>query len=65
MRVQIERCFFHCSKAFLRAQFWQTETWPEPFKLSWGQWAQQWFGAPDDVAGKLDAEIARDESENL
>jgi uncharacterized protein len=65
VRVRIERCFFHCSKAFLRAQLWQAETWPEPFKLSWGQWAKQWYDVPADAADKIDDEIARDERDNL
>jgi uncharacterized protein len=65
VRVGIERCFFHCSKAFIRAQFWQTDTWPAPFKLSWGDWAKQWYGVPPEAAAKVDAEIARDEQENL
>lgn len=65
VRVRIERCFFHCSKAFLRAQFWQPDTWPEPFKLSWGQWAKQWYGVPQEAVVQIDGEIARDERENL
>ncbi len=65
MRVHIERCFFHCSKAFLRSGFWRTETWPEPFALSWGEWAKQWYDVPDGAAKKLDTDIAKDEAENL
>jgi uncharacterized protein len=65
IRVHIERCYFHCSKAFLRSRLWERATWPEPFKLSWGEWAKQWYDVPSDVAGEIDAEIARDEVENL
>jgi PPOX class probable FMN-dependent enzyme len=65
VRVRIERCFFHCSKAFIRSQLWQADTWPEPFKLSWGEWAKQWYDVPAEAAGKIDAEIVRDERENL
>ena len=28
--VEIEEIFHHCSKAFLRSQLWQPETWPSP-----------------------------------
>jgi len=26
--VEVEQCFFHCAKAFLRAKFWAHESWP-------------------------------------
>jgi uncharacterized protein len=64
-RVRIERCFFHCSKAFLRSQLWNAESWPAPFKLSWGEWAKEWYGVPLEAQAKIDATIARDEAENL
>jgi hypothetical protein len=63
--VHIERCFFHCSKAFLRSDFWKADTWPAPFALSWGEWAKQWFDVPDVAAKQIDADIEKDEAENL
>lgn len=27
-RVEIEECFFHCGKAFIRSHVWSPETWP-------------------------------------
>jgi len=65
IRVHIERCFFHCSKAFIRSQLWDTTAWPPPFKLSWGEWAKQWYDVPAEVSTAIDAEIVRDEEENL
>jgi PPOX class probable FMN-dependent enzyme len=65
VRVHIERCFFHCSKAFLRSDFWKADTWPAPFALSWGEWAKQWFDVPDVAAKQIDADIEKDEAENL
>jgi uncharacterized protein len=65
IRVHIERCFFHCSKAFLRSRLWETGEWPAPFKLSWGEWAKQWYDVKQELAHEIDAEIARDEVENL
>ncbi len=65
IRVHLERCFFHCSKAFLRSRLWETAEWPEPFKLSWGEWAKQWYSVPEAMAHEIDAEIAQDELENL
>ena len=65
IRVHVERCFFHCSKAFLRSRFWEERTWPPAFKLSWGAWAKQWFDVPAEMAQSIDRDIARDEVENL
>jgi uncharacterized protein len=65
IRVHIERCFFHCSKAFLRSRLWESAEWPAPFKLSWGEWAKQWYDVQQELAQKIDADIARDEVENL
>jgi uncharacterized protein len=65
IRVDIRRCYFHCSKAFVRSKLWAKETWPEPFALSWGRWAQQWYGIPDEAAAEVDESIAQDERERL
>lgn len=27
--VEVEECFMHCAKAFIRSQLWQPESWPE------------------------------------
>jgi PPOX class probable FMN-dependent enzyme len=32
--VEVEECFFHCPKAFLRSQLWQPERWPEAGALA-------------------------------
>jgi uncharacterized protein len=36
IRVHVEECFFHCSKAFLRSKLWKHEEWPERKKISFG-----------------------------
>jgi len=65
IRVHVERCFFHCAKAFLRSQLWSPESWLEPFKLSWGEWAAQWYGVSSEDQRAIDGSIAKDEVENL
>jgi PPOX class probable FMN-dependent enzyme len=65
IRVKIQRCYFHCAKAFLRSKLWAPEEWPEPFALSWGRWAQQWYGIPDEAAAKVDDGIKQNEREAL
>ena len=37
MRVEVEAVYFHCAKAFLRAELWQPQTWPEKIKVSFGR----------------------------
>ena len=65
IRVRIHRCYFHCAKAFLRSNLWKPEQWPEPFALSWGRWAQQWYGIADGDAAKVDQRIAQNERDEL
>ena len=31
--VEVEQCFMHCPKAFLRSQLWKQELWPSPDAL--------------------------------
>jgi PPOX class probable FMN-dependent enzyme len=28
-RVRVTQCYFHCAKAFLRAELWKPETWAD------------------------------------
>ena len=37
VEIKIERCFFHCAKAFKRSRCWQPEHWPDSMKISFGQ----------------------------
>lgn len=52
VRIRIESCYFHCAKAFLRAQLWKSETWPQTMKIS--------FGAEIAQSGALSAEAIED-----
>jgi PPOX class probable FMN-dependent enzyme len=31
--VDVEQCYFHCAKAFLRSRLWQPDAWPAPDTL--------------------------------
>jgi PPOX class probable FMN-dependent enzyme len=31
--VEVEQCFLHCPKAFIRSHFWQQQAWPSPDAL--------------------------------
>jgi hypothetical protein len=65
IRVTVEECFFHCAKAFLRAQLWKPETWPERFAVSFGAMFAKRAGAGDAAARAVDAAIEKDYRENL
>jgi PPOX class probable FMN-dependent enzyme len=66
IRVKVEQCFFHCSKAFLRSKLWKPDTWPERQKLSFGQmFARRIEGADDALAAAIDASVEEDYRTNL
>lgn len=54
LRVDIEECFFHCAKAFIRSKLWQPETWGERHPVSFGRMIAARIGADDDVVQKID-----------
>jgi len=67
IRLHVEECFFHCAKAFLRAQLWKPETWPERHRVSFGKMFAERLKAPDvpAAAASIDAAIEDDYRENL
>jgi uncharacterized protein len=65
IRVHIRECFFHCAKAFLRAQLWKPEAWGERHRVSLGAITSKRFGADDEAARQIDELIADDYRNNL
>jgi uncharacterized protein len=65
IRVHVRECFFHCAKAFLRAQLWKPEAWGERHRVSLGAVTAKRFGAGEDVARQVDELIADDYRTNL
>jgi len=57
IRVRVERCFFHCAKAFRRSALWNSDTWPEPLHISFGTMFARKLGAGAELAAKIDASI--------
>jgi PPOX class probable FMN-dependent enzyme len=67
-RIQVEECFFHCAKAFLRSELWKPETWPERVKISFGEMMAEKLsktGPNDELAQMIDKEIEQDYATNL
>lgn len=65
VRVEVEECFHHCAKAFLRAELWKPESWGERLKVSFGKMAARRLQLDDHVADLVDEAIEKDYAENL
>ncbi len=65
LRVEVDECFHHCAKAFIRSKLWKPETWGERLKVSFGQMAKKRFDLDDKVADLVDEAIEKDYAENL
>jgi len=59
IRVRVERCFFHCARAFLRAELWNPESWPEPVRVSFGRQIAPRLGGDAKLADAIDANIEK------
>jgi PPOX class probable FMN-dependent enzyme len=60
IRVEIEECFFHCGKAFIRSNLWQPERWGERHRVSFGNMIAKKIEADESVARKIDESIEED-----
>jgi PPOX class probable FMN-dependent enzyme len=65
IRVRVEECFFHCAKAFLRAQLWKSESWPANLRLSFGKMLAPKLGGDEQMAKMIDTMIEEDYRTNL
>ena len=65
IRVRIKEVFYHCAKAFLRAQLWKSDTWPEKKKISFGKILAGKMGADDKMAAQIDQFVEQDYKTNL
>ena len=65
IRVRIKEVFYHCAKAFLRAQLWKSDTWPEKKKISFGKILAGKMGADDKMAEQIDQFVEQDYKTNL
>jgi uncharacterized protein len=66
IRVTIEECFFHCSKAFIRSNLWKPDTWPQKQKISFGKmFAQRIDAADPNLSQVIDEMVEEDARVNL
>ena len=65
IRVEVERCFFHCAKAFKRSRLWQPATWSAPLRISFGKLLARRLGGGAELEQGIDRAIAEDYENNL
>ncbi len=56
-RVTIDAVYFHCAKAFLRAELWKTETWQEMINVSFGREIAQRGGLEEQKVEDFDSAV--------
>ena len=57
MRVDIESVYFHCAKAFLRADVWKGDTWSDPINISFGREIAQRGGLEPAKIDEFDSAV--------
>ncbi len=65
IRVTVEKCFFHCAKAFKRSQLWKPESWPSRLRISFGKMLAPKLGGDGALAKQIDDLVETDYKENL
>ena len=65
IRISVEKCFFHCAKAFKRSKLWQNEAWPPRQPFSFGKQIAPRMGGGDELARQIDDFVEADYQQNL
>jgi len=65
IRLTVERCYFHCAKAFKRSRLWRPESWPPRQRVSFGKQLAPRLGGGDELAKQIDDLVEADYKENL
>ncbi len=65
IRVNIKEVFYHCAKAFIRAQLWKPDTWQERLKISFGKILAAKMGGDNKMAEQIDEFVEQDYRTNL
>jgi uncharacterized protein len=65
IRVAVEKCFFHCAKAFKRSEIWRNESWPARQRISFGEQIAPKLGGDGALAKQIDEFVEADYKENL
>ncbi|PKG39988.1 MSMEG_1061 family FMN-dependent PPOX-type flavoprotein [Psychromonas sp. Urea-02u-13] len=58
LEITVKNAYFHCAKALLRSQLWESNTWPDPIKISFGREISENSGADDQFIKQVDEAVA-------
>ncbi|GLS90015.1 phosphohydrolase [Psychromonas marina] len=58
LEITVQDAYFHCAKALLRSQLWESATWPEPIKVSFGKEIAENSGADEQFIKQVDDAVA-------
>ncbi len=59
IRVRIDRAYFHCAKAILRAGLWDPKTWDAPRKISFGRIIATQLGLEGAAVAEIDERVGK------
>jgi predicted pyridoxine 5'-phosphate oxidase superfamily flavin-nucleotide-binding protein len=59
VRVSIERAYFQCARALLRARLWDPESWTTPRRISFGKIIAESTGNQGYLEQRIDAMVER------
>jgi hypothetical protein len=65
IRLTVDKCYFHCAKAFKRSRLWKPESWPPRQRISFGKLLAPRLGGGEEVAKQIDEFVEADYKENL
>ncbi|WP_413699367.1 hypothetical protein ACLKMH_18085 [Psychromonas sp. KJ10-10] len=57
LEVTVINAYFHCAKALLRSQLWESNTWPDPIKISFGKEIAENSGADEQFIDQVDEAV--------
>jgi predicted pyridoxine 5'-phosphate oxidase superfamily flavin-nucleotide-binding protein len=57
LRVQVERCYFHCARSVLRAGLWDAKTWAKAQRVSFGKIISEGLAAGPEMAAAIDESV--------
>jgi PPOX class probable FMN-dependent enzyme len=65
LEVTVINAYFHCAKALLRSQLWESNTWPDPIKISFGKEIAENSGADEQFIVQVDGVVSSHDKSDL
>ena len=65
IRIHIERCYFHCARAMLRARLWEPDSWPPAQRIHFGRIIAPRIGGDAAMADAIDERVQTGYTTNL